>query len=337
MKNWAVFFRFLLFIILLVIFFLWGDSQDWSFGKYRFVTGISSGPLIAKKGGFGLTSADFVRKVGGIAFGEEATPSHNIKDKKIGFTYKFDKKDGQRLELLIGGEIYSPLIYDWELIPIAKFADNYYDACVSLFGKESTIYAHDIVYHTAFNNTLLGLRLLQADIILINPKELKELPKRNGELVVGAGELCHSSGLWYLIDLDVSVVLSSIDFQSWVMVDDGEDIVFDASNGLFEITGSPYYYFWKQSSYDQIVEVSNLTNQLKQKREELRNLNPDVYNAAEKTMRYAAFFRFLKKYYPTDWNNFLRTIGDVNIEPSVKTPTKWYLRNGFNTPDQTEF
>jgi hypothetical protein len=74
------------------------------------------------------------------------------------------------------------------LIPIVNYANSDYNAVVSLFGEKTTEDTYDIVYHPAFENTLLGIRLLQADIIFFDLGETWQLPKLEGQTILGAGE-----------------------------------------------------------------------------------------------------------------------------------------------------
>jgi hypothetical protein len=40
-------------------------------------------------------------------------------------------------------------------------------------------------------------------------------------------------------------------------------------------------------------------------------------------MRYAAFFRYVKKQNPAGWNAFLAQLNSVTPQPSITTPTAW--------------
>ena len=85
---------------------------------------------------------------------------------------------------------YSPFLPDWQLIPIAKYADdNEYNACVSLFGPKPTLSKYDIIYHKAFKNTLLGLRLFQMDILLKDLDSFWDIPQLGGQVILGTGEV----------------------------------------------------------------------------------------------------------------------------------------------------
>jgi hypothetical protein len=52
--------------------------------------------------------------------------------------------------------------------------------------------------------------------------------------------------------------------------------------------------------------------------------NPLVWNATVMTMRYSAFFRYLKAKYPQKWLLFCNSIKDQQVKPVVSTPTVMY-------------
>jgi hypothetical protein len=72
-----------------------------------------------------------------------------------------------------------------------------------------------------------------------------------------------------------------------------------------------------------VTGVPALTQHLKDARGPLRRFNAPVYDAATKTMRYSAFFRYIKKQNQKRWQDFVREIALVTIEPAVVTPTRW--------------
>src|SRR4051794_8170662 len=94
-----------------------------------------------------------------------------------------ERPDGRRLWVHMwtrGGGVKTVMapIYDWQLIPIARFPDGEQHACFTLFGKLKdgieTEARRDrgekiLNYHPAFEDTLLGLRLMQADIQILHP------------------------------------------------------------------------------------------------------------------------------------------------------------------------
>jgi len=55
-------------------------------------------------------------------------------------------------------------------------------------GPNTSDTVYDIVYHEEFQNTLVGLRLLQADMLLFDLNETWQLPKFAGNVILGLGE-----------------------------------------------------------------------------------------------------------------------------------------------------
>jgi hypothetical protein len=332
---------------------------DWSLGSYRFGGGPPSGPLqfnLADSGGLG--SYSFVSSVGGIAFAGMATPSAALGGQKVHLQYDGSAIDGSRLRVIVGGRTLRADLPDWLLVPVARYADSKFDSCVSLFGPQTTDTTYDIVYHQEFQNTLVGLRLLQGDMLLFDLSQTWQLPKLGGSVILGLGEVApqrmdESSAM------QIENALANGDFQSWVMTDQGENISFDSNSDRLRIGGLPYYYFWtsdvesiqkqqndlyqraqeamragRTDEYNRLAaqnntltptvrEVSTLTANLKAERSALRRFNTPVYDVATNVMRYAAFFRYVKSQEPSGWKDFLGELKNVQILPHVTTPTRW--------------
>lgn len=340
---------------------LYGSPPPWEFGKYKFVRGAPSSPLKVKKKSLGgLLSLKFLSGVGGVDFDGIAVPSTNLKNREVKINYNPKEADGYRMSVEVDGSYYYPYIPDWQLIPTASFADSEYDACVSLFGEATNAYNFDITYHPALENTLLGLRLLHADVMFMDLREFKELPRIDGNVLIGEGETNNISSNWDASAKRIEAVLEKYEPQSWVLTDDDITVKFSISNtDCFELTGEPNYFLWKSefdisklSSYDmrtlereflregasidedklkklkdkatRVISLSNAIHQLR--KIDLKDLNEDVYTAAENTMRYSAFFRYIKKTSPENWNSFLKSVKKVNPNPTVETPTTWGRR-----------
>ena len=331
----------------------------WELGRYRLLSGPPSPPLrYSQANSGGLGSYDFVSRVGGVAFSGVAIPSSTVNNTKISLRYDPSASDGRHLKIIAGNVMSQADLSDWMLVPIAQFADSEFDSCVSLFGPRTNATSYDIVYHEKLRDTLLGLRLLQADLLLFDLGETWHLPKFNGRVVLGLGEVPPTE-FDEASAVSISSALNAGQFQSWVMTDQGERITFDIHDGGFEISGSPYYYFWtsnvkevnqqKDTLYQEalrlrsagrvaehnrivgqinsmrpvVTEVSSLTNSLKNSSGALRRLNGPVYNAATNTMRFSAFFRYVKKQSPADWKIFLTQLGSIEVQPAITTPTAW--------------
>lgn len=332
---------------------------DWSLGRYRLLTRRPSPPLefnTLESGGLG--SYSFVSSVGGVAFAGVASPGNALQGRPTRLVYNAASEDGHRLQVNVGDEVLSADLADWMLVPIVNFSDSRFDSCVSLFGPRTTESEYDIVYHAALQNTLLGLRLLQSDMLLFDLNETWRLPQLGNVAVLGLGEVAPRS----MNDAgarQISAALEAGDFQSWVMTDQGESIVANAQNGRLTLSGSPYYHFWTSdvnaviarqndlegraasalrsnnvAEHNRIIDEANalvpqvfavdaLTARLRVQREALMRFNAAVYGAATNTMRYAAFFRYVKQQNPSGWKDFVARVAGVELRPTVQTPTSW--------------
>lgn len=151
-----------------------GESEgSWTIGEIELTTQSKANPplKVRSAGSSSLNSYNFVGKVGGVSFEQVANPDTEIADKAIQLLYDQNASDGTRLVVEIGATTVHPKIADWLLIPIAHFSNSDYTAATSLFGDgPDNKNFYYIQYHPAFQDTLLGLRLFQADILLMNTR-----------------------------------------------------------------------------------------------------------------------------------------------------------------------
>jgi len=347
-------------VVLAALFSVAALAQgSWTLGSYTLLTGTPSPPLrvnLAESGGFG--SYTFLSSVGGVAFTAVASPGSSFGGQAVTLRYDARARDGGRLEVIVGDTALRGDVPDWMLVPIARYAGSPYDSCVSLFGPETTDTVYDIVYHPELQNTLLGLRILQADMLLFDLSETWQLPKFAGVTVLGLGETAPTR-------LDaananrIQQAMADAEFQSWVLTDRGESVIVGGESGRLRLTGLPYYYFWTSNvdaviarqeelaerarqarqagqvaEHNRIVEQINamepqvrevpaLTATMKEAREALQEFNQPVYNAATTTMRYAALFRYVRQRDPEAWSAFIAQLASVQVEPHVVTPTTW--------------
>ncbi len=352
--------RWTLWFIAFILCVIAAAQGAWSLGPYTWMMGPPSAPLqvnLADAGG--LQSYGFVSRVGGVAFAQVARPAETFPEGRIRLRYRKDAPDASHLSVQTGeGDPFNAPIPDWLLLPIARFADSRFDSCVSLFGPKTTATVYDVVYHTAFQDTLLGVRLLQADMLLFNLAETWRLPALGSSIPLGFGETAPTA-----LDRDAATRIQSVvrqaTFQSWVMTDEGVDVHFDATDGTLRLSGEPYYYFWTSDSRDiqaqqqelrrqaaeaeaagnisrrnqlvrkhndlkpTVIPVTAITNGLKPLYQDLRRFNPAVYEAARTTLRYSAFFRYVRTKEPNEWKIFLKELEAGAEVPPVATPTKW--------------
>ena len=224
----------------------------------------------------GVQSPNYLASVGGVAFDGVAKPAAGQSMTRFALSYNPQAENGARLRLTLGGQPVTVALYDWELVPIARFADSPYRAVFTLFGTvdDPKIQAkidssfdqseRAMNYHPAVSNTLMGLRMFQLDELILS-EDSADLPTQGGRYVLGAGESSPSphTGLQALARLDQGmdeiIHQSGADFQSYVICDYQQTVEFSVLNGELTLTGSPYYYFWNQKD-DKINFLRELSN-----------------------------------------------------------------------------
>lgn len=225
---------------------------SWTIGEIQLITLPKPNPplKVRSAGQSSLQSYNFVGKVGGISFEQVAVPDTNIATEPIHLSYDHEAPDGTRLVMKLGSTTVRAPIADWLLIPIARFADSQFTAATSLFGEgPDTEHYYYFQYHPAFQNTLLGLRLLQADIFLMHPSHFRSLPKRNGHVVLGHGEHEPSPRN----DINPLIALNRImgrqSFTSYILTDTDSPSRFFLQDETLQIQSLPHYYFWKRNDH----------------------------------------------------------------------------------------
>ena len=239
-----------------------------------------------------LLSLDYVAKVGGVAFESIANPSQELKDKNIFISYNSENPDGKRLMIKIGDNSYNPELYDWLLIPIAIYANSKSTGCVSLFGPNQDKNSYDVLYHSAFINTLLGIRLLHADIFLMNPFDYSKLPMADSKIIYGKGESNTDESLQLIELFKLFDIISSEKFKSWVFTDNKVNVEFYVESNKFLLTGKPYYYFW---DIDPILVKRN-QKQIDEYKQKVKNIDNKIENIKNKFTEFANFAELKVQY-----------------------------------------
>jgi hypothetical protein len=75
---------------------------------------------------------------------------------------------------------------------------------------------------------------------------------------------------------------------------------------------------------DSIVYLKEFSDDVSSKPELFEAANPAVWNASVNTLRFAAFFRYIKTNFPIEWKTFMAQIQTVDPEPRIVTPTIIY-------------
>jgi hypothetical protein len=241
---------FLLGLFLIALAPMEAHSQATS-GSHGFrYDGHSSTPLAI--GAIGQTRRDLLTYgvaagIGGISLSAMARPGPDIDNQAIHLAYDQRRPDGSRLVVSMGGNIVSAAIYDWQLNPIALFADSVHTTVLSIYGDGPDPYRYYYIrYHPAFLNTLLGLRLLQAEILLMDTYAFWPLPEIDGQIPLGNGEVLPDQGTPHEAILALSKAMRKTRFRSWVLTDAGNRAYLHGVNPIkgLVLDNPPYYLFW---------------------------------------------------------------------------------------------
>jgi hypothetical protein len=232
-----------------------------SWGNRTFSYSEAAVPLERAMPSGGISQA-YLGAVGGVAFSQTAVPEQNVGS--IELAYDSQAADGSRLKVVIDKTRAVARIFDWQLVPIARFADSRFDSCFTLFGslvnkqREEQVVARKgrvLNYHPAFADTLLGLRLFQLDV-LVGEEASGDLPKVSGAYLLGAGEAApdvraNEEGAVQFSQHIASVEAATrAEFRSYLICDYGRKISFRLQEDAIVLTGDPYFYCWRNVSDD---------------------------------------------------------------------------------------
>lgn len=289
----------------------------------------------------GLDSGVYVNSVGGIAFDKTGRPFGELESLEL--TYDPRQDDGQRLIVRWNKRSYRVSdLPDWQLDPIARFADSPYFAAVTLHGKlvgdapKPPDVEHVVGLHPELEQTLLGLRLLQADLMLLDPNSTGELPRYtdSGDFLLGTGEHLPARNAWFPSSIAINNLIKQHsdrgeNFQSYVVCDVNTQPQFGIKDGRFVTTGDPYFYFWHKGGpktervvepgkppvlYQsfQVIHLKELSDELSSRTDLLSTVNQPVYSALVNTLRFAAFFRYCKRKDLPMWQKFIQSLDDAD-------------------------
>jgi hypothetical protein len=271
--------------------------------------------------------------VGGVLFQATALPAGNAVNQPLSVRYDPAREDGQRLVVTIGTSEIVPLLYDWQLIPIARYADSEYNACITLLGRPSFLEiltggSRDMYLevHPAFSNTLIGFNLFLIDAMLISPDRVRRIPGALSETVRGYNDGEFNETRSVLGAGVVNQLLStwSYGYSSYIYTDCETNITYDVIDGQLVFVGVPSYQFLLLDSVHKTAALNQRLNAAAiRNRPFITALNPAVYTTAETTAQWAAFFRRVKAQDVSGWNAFIEQIAGVEAEPSITIPRVW--------------
>ena len=313
----------------------------WLLGSLRLSINPSSQVLEA--GSIGAAYGfDFISSVGGVDFQLVASPQENLEVKKLKLRYNKNAGDGNRLEVKINGRKYLFDVADWMLVPIAHYADSDYTALVTAFGAtanenglvsgiEEDEYADRLIVHAAIKDELLGIRLIQGDLMLIDPADYYALATFSGEAMLGMGEPSLTKELQTSMQENgekIEYIREALELEegesvnTWVLTDQNTEVRFFLEGKKLLFTGQPYYRCYN-IGYGSHERLDVLTKGLQDQSATLEKMNPYVMKAAKTTSQLSAFFRYVKINYPSVWSGFMSDIGSSQHSGSVNTPTSY--------------
>lgn len=221
--------------------------------------------------------------VGGVAFAGTAIPAGNAIGKPVTLRYDSSENDGKRLKVLIGSTVINSGLYDWEWVPLLRFADGNSWVCMSLTGgrkeeeeppnlllKEKEAKVNDAnrvlwaSYAPGLGNTFVGFNLLMVDAMFVTSKnnrvnqdtinlldkDFPIIPGFNDKPLAQTG----TQVLWGNIipsknwDSTLQNAWNSLlkePYHTYIFSDDGVPITYQIKSNNIEFTGFPYYQFMK--------------------------------------------------------------------------------------------
>jgi hypothetical protein len=271
--------------------------------------------------------------VGGVLFQATALPMGNAVNQPLSLRYDPAKDDGQRLIVTVGTSEIVPPLYDWQLIPIARYADSEYNACITLLGQPTypemiTGSRRDMYLevHPALSNTLIGFNLFLIDAMLINPDRIRRIPGAFSETVRGYNDGEFNETRSAASAGQMSRILSSWEYgySSYIYTDCETNISYDVIDGQLVFMGVPTYRFLLLDHTNKTATVNRQINmEAILFRPRITALNPAVYATAETTAQWAALFRRVKEQDSGGWNTFMEQIAGIEAEPSITIPRVW--------------
>ena len=196
----------------------------------------------------------FHSNIGGVSFQEVAYPGSSVKNEKISLDFI-----NNRMVINVGKRTFYSDLPFWQLVPIINFAHSPYNVALTLYGDTVGKRGPQCRYHPAFLDNLLGLRLLQADLLNM-PEIMWDLPVDDHlQYIMASSEKAYVPQKDSTLYRKIYDKLVNAGFTSFVLTDYNTDIVFDADEYGLVFSGKPYYFFTKAK-----VDTSNFQSLRKQ-------------------------------------------------------------------------
>lgn len=277
-------------------------------------------PNTQNRGRSVLRNANILRRTGGGMMVSIAEPSAALANKVLQLRYLPSNEDGRRFQVTIESRNAYLDLFDWEAKPLVEFVDSGHHGAIN---AELGFRGESITLDDAFQERLLGLRFIQADLMLRGIiASQRYLPRNRKGVVLGNGEK-----QWLGSEESVQSAMRSLGplFQDintnyTVLTDAGEEFSLSVAGEQFVVTGTPYCLAWDPVNNEVVPDIG-VTQRLKDSWPTFRRLNPLVMRAVERAFRATAFFRYQQQHSPGNWTAFVQQVSSIRI-PVVPTPQR---------------
>lgn len=236
-------------------------QQTMSLGNLRFVLPDETATRASRTIRMRMAGADNISSlyyniVGGIAFTQQAVPDFNVRDVDVYYS-----SEDNKAHISINGQYIIIPLEMFELQPIVNYANSEDEVLMTLYGgwygTINNSESQEILFHPAFIDNMMGLRLLQVDAMTM-------LEGKNGEFpVIDGGTLCMTNsesekysklnqqlegkGSNYIDNgrkayQEIIQILPS-NISSYIYTDINQPIHFSIDNNSISFSGLPYYQF----------------------------------------------------------------------------------------------
>jgi hypothetical protein len=187
-------------------------------------------------------------------------------------------------------------------------------------------------YHAAITGQLLGLRLWHADFLLFAPYEKSldaarvDLPTDDltGNYILGRGEkkpkVFDNRIRLAALQTVMAEKRRSVKWDTYVITDKDRPVSFAVEGGKLVLKGTPIWWFYSSDRLGGVVPHLKFSQAITAVIEENGGINPPVYSALVKTMRYSALFRHIKSERPQVWAAFAKDVHSRNLGMPADTP-----------------
>jgi hypothetical protein len=280
---------------------------------------------------------------GGVSLGHATLKIFGTTHIPASISYDRTKPDGSRLELTVNDRLktapvrWTVPVWDWQIIPVAKLVDQGGRDIVSLFGDGPDLDKFYYVWvNPVFRDTLLGLRLLQADLLPIwasKGEQLKQLPESN---TFAPGEPPFDSETSESALKQFWGILAQSSIENWVVTDfdTHPEVRFETR---FEINSDPYYLFcesieWHDADPNGLSKSSRVggggdcipawtaIDGVRKNRNALRNGAPAIFNSVEQASFLTELFFSIQGNDPASWKAFLQELDKDGPLSTVSIP-----------------